>query len=73
MEVCKSSVYVRCAYGVHWHFYPLGATWGLFWRGNDNASEIDRSVVAAMCSVNSRVLLNLKSSALIDRVNKGTV
>ena len=22
MEVCKSSVYVRCAYGVHWHFYP---------------------------------------------------
>ena len=21
MEVCKSSVYVRCAYGVHWHFY----------------------------------------------------
>ena len=29
--------------------------------------------VVTMCSVNSRVLLNLKSSALIDRVNKGTV
>ena len=22
IEACKSSVYVRCAYGVHWHFYP---------------------------------------------------
>ena len=21
MEVCKSGVYVRCSYGVHWHFY----------------------------------------------------